>query len=357
MHFFTKSLLQWHAENPRPLPWSNEKRDPYSIWLSEVIMQQTRIEQGASYYLRFIKKYPTVSDLANASHDEVMQSWEGLGYYTRARNLHKAAKYVTDVLDGIFPDSYEGLLALPGIGPYSAAAISSFAYGHRHAVVDGNVKRLISRYKGIAESIDEPSTHEKIRQVASDLMKQAPPDVFNQAIMNFGALICKPKPLCDKCPLATGCYAYKHNLSSSLPVRTKKKLNRIRYFHFIVIHYRGKILMQRREANDIWRGLYAPPVIEHTSERSPLKKHIASFIGNLAGHNHIEYISSTGTAKQILSHQTIHGSFHHISLLSPVKTNQPLSVWASENNLRKLAKPKLVGMGIDSYFKLSLVKF
>ena len=342
-------MLQWHHDNPRPLPWSGQQRDPYSIWLSEVIMQQTRIEQGASYYLRFIKKYPAVIDLANAPHDEVMQSWEGLGYYTRARNLHKAAKYITEELDGNFPDSYEGLLALPGIGPYSAAAISSFAYGHRHAVVDGNVKRLISRYKGIVESIDELTTHEKIRRVASDLMKQAPPDVFNQAIMNFGALVCKPKPLCEKCPLSSKCYAFKHNLSSSLPVRTKKKLNRIRYFHFIVIHYRGKILMQRREEKDIWKGLYAPPVMEQNSQRSPLKKQVASFIENLVGHHHIEYMSSTNGAKQILSHQTIIGSFHHISLLSPVKVNHPLSVWASESNLSKLAKPKLVGLEIESY--------
>ena len=152
-------MLQWHHENPRPLPWSGEIRDPYSIWLSEIIMQQTRIEQGTSYYLRFINKYPTVFHLADASLDEVMSMWEGLGYYTRARNLHKAARYIVENLEGKFPDSYDGLLALPGIGPYSAAAISSFAFGKRHVVVDGNVKRLISRYAGITESIDEPSTH------------------------------------------------------------------------------------------------------------------------------------------------------------------------------------------------------
>lgn len=310
-------------------------------------MQQTRIEQGTSYYLRFIEKYPTVRDLAKAHHDEVMHMWEGLGYYTRARNLHKAAKYIVEYFDGKFPDTYEVLLSLPGIGPYSAAAISSFAYGHRHVVVDGNVKRLIARYAGITDSIDDPSTHEKIKTVASDFMNGAAPEVFNQAIMNFGALVCKPKPECNNCPIAVKCYAHKHNLSSSLPVRTKKKLNRVRYFHFIVIHYRGKILMQRREESDIWKGLYSPPVMEQKSQRSPMKKHVASFIENLVGHNDIEYMSSTGTAKQILSHQTIIGSFHHISLLRPVKTNTPLAVWASENDLRKLAKPKLVGLGLS----------
>ena len=305
-------------------------------------MQQTRVEQGTSYYLRFIEKYPTVHDLAKAHHDEVMHMWEGLGYYTRARNLHKAAKYIVENLDGNFPDTYEGLLQLPGIGPYSAAAISSFAYGHRHVVVDGNVKRLIARYAGIVESIDDPSTHEKIKTVASDFMNGAAPEVFNQAIMNFGALVCKPKPDCINCPLAVKCYAHKHNLSSSLPVRTKKKLNRIRYFHFIVIHYRGKILMQRREENDIWKGLYSPPLIERSSLHKPQLNLIETFICNIAGHQKVKLHHSAGPYKQALSHQTIHGKFHHAELLkAPVTLNEEF-IWVNETDIHSVGKPKMV---------------
>src|SRR5688572_14917175 len=161
MEFFTRTLLKWHDDNPRQLPWSTGSRDPYAIWLSEIIMQQTRIEQGTSYYLKFIAKYPSVDALAKASPDEIMRLWEGLGYYTRARNLHRAAQHISQNLEGKFPDNYESLIALPGIGSYSAAAISSFAYGHAHAVVDGNVKRLIARFSGIMSSIDEIATHKQ----------------------------------------------------------------------------------------------------------------------------------------------------------------------------------------------------
>ncbi|HUR31818.1 MAG TPA: A/G-specific adenine glycosylase [Saprospiraceae bacterium] len=352
MQWFTKVLLKWHRDNPRPLPWSNGSRNPYHIWLSEIIMQQTRIEQGTSYYLRFIKRYPTVFDLARASQDEVMQMWEGLGYYTRARNLHKAAKFIAENLDGKFPESYEGLLSLPGIGPYSAAAISSFAFGHHHVVVDGNVKRLVSRYSGVTESIDEPQTHEKIRKIAFDFMNGAPPDVFNQAIMNFGALVCKPKPLCNECPLAVKCYAHQHNLSSILPARTKKKLNRTRYFHFIVIHYRGKMLLQRRESNDIWKGLFAPPLLEQKSARAPSKSQVASFIENNIGHACFEHVKSSNPIQQLLTHQTIIGRYYHMKLLCSPKKLPESFVWVNDKTIHSLGKPKMVADQVSSLTQL-----
>src|SRR4030095_3813963 len=174
-HFFTGAILQWHYDNPRPLPWSGESPDPYRIWLSEIIMQQTRIEQGTKYYLNFIQSFPTIQALSEATPDEVMRLWQGLGYYTRARNLHKTARYIVQHLNSRFPETYEDLLKLPGIGPYSAAAISSFAFGQRHAVVDGNVKRVIARFSGIKQSIDDPSTHELILKVTSGFMKNSSP--------------------------------------------------------------------------------------------------------------------------------------------------------------------------------------
>lgn len=312
-------------------------------------MQQTRIEQGSAYYLKFVEKYPTIQHLASAPLDEVMLMWEGLGYYTRARNLHKAAQYIVEELNGVFPESYNDLLSLPGIGPYSAAAISSFAYGHRHVVVDGNVKRLISRYIGITDSIDEPATHETIRQVAFDLMKGVPPDAFNQAIMNFGALICKPKPSCQICPLASSCYAFKHNITTLLPVRTKKKLNRERFFHFIILHYRGKMLFERRQQSDIWKGLYAPPVLEHASLRSPSKKKMLSFIEDLIGTQHIEPIDSDKTDQQILSHQTIIGRYHHFRLLNAPKVLDDSFLWVNEKSIQEIGKPKMIVSMVKDY--------
>ena len=246
--FFAKQLLNWQANNPRPLPWDGGPRDPYHIWISEIIMQQTRIEQGAPYYLRFIARFPTVQSLAAAPVDDVLHSWQGLGYYTRARNIHKAAQHIVSTYNGVFPKTYDDLLSLPGIGPYSAAAIASFAYGLRFPVVDGNVKRVIARFAGITESIDDNRVHEKIKMIAADFMKGVSPGAFNQAIMNFGAIICKPGvALCDICPLSKMCFAFHHEMVESLPVRSKKKSNTLRHFHFLVLHYNGKMLLQRRD--------------------------------------------------------------------------------------------------------------
>jgi len=342
-HFFTRALLQWHHDNPRPLPWSGESPDPYRIWLSEIIMQQTRIEQGTIYYLRFVESFPTIKSLSEASPDEVMRLWQGLGYYTRARNLHKTAKYIVQHLDGLFPQTYEGLLNLPGIGPYSAAAISSFAFGQRHAVVDGNVKRVIARFSGINQSIDDPSTHDMILKIAMGYMKNSSPGLFNQAIMNFGALVCKPKgALCNSCPLSKKCYAFQNNMVDILPVRSKKKLNRDRYFHFFVFQYRGKFLMQRREGKDIWHGLYTPPLMERKSERSLSVSRIQNFAFELAGHNDFEVVGTSSTIRQLLSHQTLLGKFVYIKLRSAPKGFTKKEEWISKKNIQHYGKPKMI---------------
>jgi A/G-specific adenine glycosylase len=305
-------------------------------------MQQTRIEQGRSYYIKFITKYPTVKHLADASLDDIMKQWEGLGYYTRARNLHKAAQYISDHLQGIFPVDYNSLIKLPGVGPYSAAAISSFAYGHHHVVVDGNVKRLIARFEGITTSIDDASTHEQIRNIAEHYMKPVDAAEFNQAIMNFGALICKPRPLCNICPLAKKCFAYQHQLVSSLPVRTKKNPNKLRFFHFLFVFHNNKLLLKRQEEKDIWKGLYAPLRIESKSTRAPSATQINELLKSVIGHARAQHAGKSEVYRQLLSHQTIAGRYHLINLsLAPGKLTEPF-VWLSWKDIARVGKPRMI---------------
>ena len=348
--FFAKQILNWQTNNPRPLPWDGGPRDPYHIWISEIIMQQTRIEQGAPYYLRFIDRFPSVQSLASASLDEVLHSWQGLGYYTRARNIHKAAQLIVNERNGVFPDSYDDLLNLPGIGPYSAAAIASFAYGLRYPVVDGNVKRVIARFTGITNSIDDNVVHESIKTIAGDFMKGVNPGEFNQAIMNFGAIICKPgTAMCEMCPLTKKCFAYQHDMVELLPVRSKKKTNKVRHFHFLVIHYKGKIVLQRREERDIWRGLYTPPMIESGSSRKPPPANMKQMVLKLFGNVSFDLTTSSPVIQQLLSHQTLIGRFHSIELLStPKKLSEPF-VWVTQKTINDYGKPKMVMEMMESY--------
>jgi len=341
--YFTRQLLNWHEKNPRPLPWTGGLRDPYHIWISEVIMQQTRIEQGAPYYHRFLALFPNVESLAAAPIDDVLFAWQGLGYYTRARNLHKAATYIVNHLDGHFPETYEGLLAMPGIGHYSAAAIASFAYGLPYPVVDGNVKRLVSRFEGISEAIDLPATHELIRHRALHYMKDASPAVFNQAIMNFGSLVCKPKnPSCITCPLHLKCYAFQTDLVNVLPAKSKVKANRLRYFHFLVLHYRDKILVEQRDQKDIWNGLFILPYLETSSERKPAVKSITEKILLDVGNDDFQFHHSSKISSQVLSHQTIHARYHHFMISGRPKKLHKNQRWVNKPTLGTLAKPKII---------------
>lgn len=340
--FFTKQLLAWHQKHPRPLPWAHGLRDPYHIWISEVIMQQTRIEQGAPYYHRFISTFPDVTSLATADIDFVLLQWQGLGYYTRARNLHKAAKYIVASCNGKFPSSYESLLSLPGIGPYSAAAIASFAYGLPYPVVDGNVKRLIARFDGIREPVDSPATHDLIRQRAAEYLGRESPAIFNQAIMNFGALVCKPVPLCTICPLRKKCYAFQNDLTNQLPFKSKIKRSRKRYFHFLVIHHRHTVLFERRNLKDIWNGLYILPSLETNSSRKPSIRSISQKIKSISGHEGFELLSSTHTFSQTLSHQEIEARFHHVILKRKPNAVDENQYWATTETVTHLAKPKII---------------
>jgi len=259
---FTKKLLKWYAKSNRPMPWKGEK-NPYLVWLSEIILQQTRVEQGWPYFERFRDKYPKVEDLANAPEDEVMKLWEGLGYYSRARNLHFTAKYIAQDLGGVFPKTYEEILSLKGVGPYTASAIASFAYGLPHAVVDGNVYRVLSRCFGIDTPIDSTKGKKQFTQLADELLNRKKPGEYNQAIIDFGATHCTPKnPSCGNCELQDICIAFRDDKQGAFPVKEKKIKKRTRYFQYFIVESPDGLLLHKRVEKDIWQNLYEFPVQE-----------------------------------------------------------------------------------------------
>lgn len=259
---FTDILLHWYADNKRSLPWRGE-RDVYRVWVSEIILQQTRIQQGWDYYLRFIKEFPDVKALAEAPEEQVLRVWQGLGYYSRARNMHAAAQSVMREHGGKFPSSYEQMRQLKGIGDYTAAAICAFAYGLPYPAVDGNVLRIISRIFGIHDNIADNSTRKAVTELCRKMMVDVDPADFNQALMDFGSLQCTPKnPDCEHCPMQGECYAFKHQQVDSLPVNIKRIQIKNRYFHYFVCIKNDKIIIEKRENDDIWKGLYQLPMTE-----------------------------------------------------------------------------------------------
>jgi A/G-specific adenine glycosylase len=262
----TESLLRWYENNKRPLPW-RETRDPYKIWLSEVILQQTRVTQGTNYYHRFLAAFPDVQCLAAAEEQDVLKLWQGLGYYSRARNMHHTAKEIAELYGGIFPESAAGLKKLKGIGDYTAAAIASICFNEAVAVLDGNVARVISRLYAIDTPIDTNAGRIILNELANTLLDPRQPGTFNQSLMELGALVCTPQsPLCADCPLALSCEARKKNEIGKFPVKTPKKPPTIRHLNYIVISFLQNkeefILMRKRTGNDIWKNLYDFPCIE-----------------------------------------------------------------------------------------------
>ena len=310
MNSFTKNLLRWHERNRRDLPWKKTK-DPYKIWLSEIILQQTRVEQGLPYYESMVKQFPTVKQLANAHEDQVMRAWQGLGYYTRARNLHFAARQVMNESSGRFPSTYHDIRQLKGVGDYTAAAIASFAFDLPHAVVDGNVLRVLSRAFGIREEIKSAGAKRKASRLAHDLLDPGRPAAFNQAIMDFGATVCTPaNPLCNTCFFKRECYAFKRKVVNKLPVNSKSGRIRMRYFNYLVLQDSGKLIIEKRMANDIWNGLYQFPLVE-TSASVAGKK---GFLKEIAHKKllPVNLLKITGESSEIrhqLSHQTIMARF------------------------------------------------
>jgi A/G-specific adenine glycosylase len=266
LEYFVRKIHYWFEKNQRELPWRLTK-DPYLIWVSEIILQQTRVNQGIPYYNRFIIHFPDVNILANAPEDQLMKIWEGLGYYSRARNMHTAAKTIANHYNGVFPDNYEAVKNLKGVGDYTAAAIVSIAFGLPYPVVDGNVFRFLSRYLGIREEMDTSSGKKTMVQIASELLDNDDPGLHNQAMMEFGALCCVPvNPDCFNCPVQDGCFAFQHKMTEKLPLRKRRILKKIRYFYFCITMDEQRIVIEKRTGNDIWKNLYQPPLFESDHE-------------------------------------------------------------------------------------------
>jgi len=339
--YFTKRLLDWHHNtNTRSLPWKEEK-DPYKIWLSEIILQQTRAQQGLPYYLKFTEAYPTLQALATTKDEKAFKLWQGLGYYNRCKNMLASARYISKELKGKFPDTYEGLLALKGIGPYTAAAIASFAYNLPHAVVDGNVYRVLSRYFGIDTPTDTTAGKKLFTTLANELLDKKNSAAYNQAIMDLGATICSPQNAnCEECPLQKNCVAYKQDLINDLPVKSKKLKVRKRYFNYILLFAGDKLWIHKRAAGDIWENLYEPLLIEqaHTLTRQELQKHdIYKVVPK--NYNNIKY---EGLLTQKLTHQAIESHFFNIKLKNTVKIAVKGGKWVKIKDLKKYAFPKTV---------------
>lgn len=310
---FSNILLKWYALNKRELPW-RDTNNPYFIWISEIILQQTRVEQGTPYYLRFIKAFPTVTDLANASEDKVLKLWQGLGYYSRARNLHLSAKYIQEHYHGIFPNTHKDILKLKGVGVYTAAAISSFSFGLPYAVVDGNVIRVLSRIFGIETPFNTALGRRKYQLLAQDLLDRNKPADNNQAIMEFGALQCVPKsPECSACPFIADCVAYSTNSVEKLPPKVKNNSIKKRFLSYLVLRDKDLILLSKRNSG-IWNGLYEFPFLEY-SRRKSVKKIISSDKWGVFFRN-IDYEIDSVSHEFIhkLSHQNIYAKFWIIDI-------------------------------------------
>lgn len=270
--FFSTYLISWYLRNKRELPWRTTQ-DPYYIWLSEIMLQQTRVAQGLPYYLKFIEAYPTVKDLAQAPESEVLKLWQGLGYYSRARNLHATAKVVSNEMNGIFPNNYKDLLKLKGVGDYTASAIASICFDKPEAVVDGNVFRVLSRVFGITKPINSTDGKKQFKELAQELIDKSQPGTYNQAIMEFGARYCIPQnPDCENCVFKHNCMAHQNKMVAELPVKIKAKPIKKRFFNYLVIMSKNeKTVLQQRLRKGIWHKLYEFPLIE-TSEEIPLQK-------------------------------------------------------------------------------------
>lgn len=295
------------------MPWKGIK-DPYKIWLSEIILQQTRVEQGWSYYEKFIEAFPAITDLANAPDEKVFKLWEGLGYYSRCKNLLHTARYISFELNGMFPTEYKDIILLKGVGPYTAAAISSFAFNEPQAVVDGNVQRVLSRYFGNSTPIDSAAGKKLYQHLAQDLLAKDNPATYNQAIMDFGAVICKPQaPLCSSCIQQKTCVAYNRDLVKLLPVKEKKLEKKHRWFYYLVIEVNDKIFLRRRPAKDIWENLHEFVLIEDKESIDDASTLIPQ---RILGKTKYELKSSSKIYKQVLSHQVIQGQFFIVRVQS-----------------------------------------
>lgn len=343
---FNAELVNWYNNNKRDLPWRNTT-DAYIIWLSEIILQQTRVEQGMPYFYRFAKRYPTVTAFAAAHEDEVLRLWQGLGYYSRGRNMLKTAQLVQEKYNGVFPVKYDELIKLKGIGEYTAAAISSFSANEARAVVDGNVYRVLARYFGVDEPINSPKGKKMFQQMADGLLNKEQPAAHNQAMMEFGAMLCKPKnPACGICPLRVGCVAFKTNATGYLPVKLKTVKIRKRFFNYMLISDGKKILINKRGEGDIWANMYDLPLIE-TPELMEAVEVLALPQMNVFGQN-IALKENSAVIKHVLTHQHLFIRFFVLKDF-PEKLQERWFITDVED-LENIALPKAIFIFIKYFF-------
>lgn len=347
--YFSEKVVEWYTANSRKLPWRDSK-DPYKIWLSEIILQQTRVSQGLPYYLRFVEKFPTAKALAAASEQEILRLWQGLGYYTRARNLHKCAKTVVADFKGKFPDNFQDLKKLPGIGDYTAAAIASIAFLEPVAVVDGNVFRVLARIFGIDKEINSPEGKKYFTSLANELVGKKNPDLHNQAVMEFGALFCTPQtPQCPACTFKDTCFAARNNLQPVLPVKIKAKPARKRYFYYVVIKKGNSLLMKKREQKDIWHGLYDFHLIE---KNKPVKATSLLLDDPWLKNQNVanpEIIEISEPYKHVLTHQIIMARFIIIPYEKGTAAHDKDLKFFTAQKIGDLPKPVLISKFLDDY--------
>lgn len=343
-HPISDKLISWYKKHKRDLPWRNTN-DPYKIWLSEIILQQTQVIQGLNYYIKFTEAFPTVTDLANAPEDKVMRLWQGLGYYSRARNLHTAAKTIKTNHKGKFPNTYEAIKELKGVGDYTAAAVSSIAYHLPYAVVDGNVYRVLSRLFNLNTPINSTQGKKEFQLIADELLNHKQPGLHNSAIMEFGALWCKPQnPKCEQCPLQEYCLAFANKTVTQLPVKEKKIKIKNRYLHYFIFNYKNYVYIQKRTAKDIWQNLYEFFLIESSEPletKEVLKNKALQFIGK-----DFEVLSIKTAAKHILSHQHLYATFYEINLKKAINSKTLIKI--KRDDLVDFGIPQLINKYLKS---------
>jgi len=344
---FQNELINWYQSNKRDLPWRHTT-DAYTIWLSEIILQQTRVEQGMPYFNKFLENFPTVSHFASASEVQVLKLWQGLGYYSRGRNMHKTAQIVVQDFAGRFPTSHNELIKLKGIGEYTAAAISSFSANEARAVVDGNVFRVLSRYFGIATPINTLAGKKEFLKLANELLFLPDPATYNQAIMEFGAVQCKPKsPNCGVCPLNLDCFAFKNDKVKELPVKTAKIKQKHRFINYFILRKDEEILVRERQPGDIWQHLYDFPSIETEQAVNIFDQEFPKRVENEFGTN--TNFTLISAKKHILTHQIIHVQFFALKNYIFNFNKQKELNWVSLEKLDELPQPKVIHDFIQEY--------
>jgi A/G-specific adenine glycosylase len=345
--FFTKALMKWHrTENKREMPWKGEK-NPYKIWLSEIILQQTRVEQGWNYYEKFIQQYPTVYDLANAKDEVVFKLWEGLGYYNRCKNLLITARIIVEKFNGNFPTTFEEIIDLKGIGPYTAAAIASFAFNLPYPVVDGNVFRILSRFFAVDTAIDTTEGKKYFAELAMEVLDKKYAGIYNQAIMDFGATVCKPvNPLCSHCVLQKKCLAHQLGLVATLPTKEKVLIKKNRWLYYFMFEHNSKVLINKRVRNDIWQNLFEFYLVETNEQMHCNEATIKLLLKEQLNISNATIPFISALEKQQLTHQTVRGQLIKIELEIIPATLKNFT-WVNKKKLKQLPFPKFIHQLID----------